>query len=75
MIEIQGLTGQQRIMADIIWMCDTQDRVDRFIDSLPTEDLKLQARSVVELMVMAYMEKDQLDCSQAQNILHNISRK
>lgn len=75
MIEIHGLTSQQKLLADIIWMCDTQQNVDRFIDSLPTDDLKYQAQSVIELMVLACQEKQDIDCNQAQSILNNIFRK
>ena len=54
---IDGLNARQRFLADIIWACDTKDRVDAFIRSLPTKELRNEARSIVDLMVMAVVEQ------------------
>ena len=54
---IEGLNAQQRVLADIIWACDTKDRVDAFIKALPTRALRNEAKSIVDLMVMAVVEQ------------------
>ena len=54
---IEGLNAQQRVLADIIWACDTKDRVDAFIKALPTKALRNEAKSIVDLMIMAVVEQ------------------
>jgi hypothetical protein len=56
-IEITGLNAQQRVLADIIWACEDKPTVDRFIKALPTRALRNEARSIVDLMVMAVVEQ------------------
>ena len=55
MIEIQGFTKKQQMLADIIWALDTQDQVQAFIRSLPDADRK-QAQVVCEMMILAFMD-------------------
>jgi hypothetical protein len=54
---IEGLNAQQRVLADIIWACDSKDRVDAFIKALPTRALRNEAKSIVDLMIMAVVEQ------------------
>lgn len=54
---IEGLNARQRFLADIIWACDTKDRVDAFIKALPTKALRIEAKSIVELMILAVVEQ------------------
>lgn len=56
-ITILGLNAQQRVLADIIWACDSKDKVDAFIRALPTQALRNEARSIVDLMLMAVVEQ------------------
>ena len=56
-ITIQGLNARQRVIADIIWACDTRKQINEFIRSLPTVDLQDEARSIVDLMIMATIEQ------------------
>jgi hypothetical protein len=56
-IEIQGLNARQQVLADIIWACDSRDNVDAFIKGLPTVALKREAKSIVDMMVMAVVEQ------------------
>jgi len=76
---IEGLNARQRFLADIIWACDTKDRVDAFIKSLPTKALRNEARSIVDLMVMAVVEQcyDGVnpDMSQAKDLLSKYNNK
>ena len=54
---IEGLNAQQRVLADIIWACDTRKQINEFIRSLPTLQLQDEARSIVDLMIMATIEQ------------------
>ena len=76
---IEGLNAQQRVLAAIIWACDTKDRVDAFIKALPTRALRNEARSIVDLMVMAVVEQcyDGINpnMEQAQSVLQKYNKK
>lgn len=56
-IQIQGLNKRQRVLADIIWACDTRDEVNKFIKALPTKALREEADNIVTLMIMATVEQ------------------
>jgi hypothetical protein len=56
MIEIQGFTRKQRLLADIIWALDTQDQVQTFIRSLPPSDRK-QAEVITEMIILAFIDQ------------------
>lgn len=56
MIQIEGLTKKQRMLADIIWSLDTQDQVQAFIKSLPEKDRK-QAVVVTQMMILAFIDE------------------
>jgi hypothetical protein len=56
-ITIPGLNAQQRVLADIIWACESKDKVDAFIRALPTRALRNEAQSIVDLMLMAVVEQ------------------
>jgi hypothetical protein len=51
-ITIEGLTPKQMFLADIIWSCKTQQHLDLFIKSLPTQDLRESAQLVVSMIVL-----------------------
>jgi hypothetical protein len=76
---IEGLNAQQRVLADIIWACDTKDRVDAFIAALPTKALRNEAKSIVDLMIMAVVEQcyDGINpnMEQAQSVLQKYNKK
>ena len=76
---IEGLNARQRFLADIIWACDTKDRVDAFVRGLPTRELRNEARSIVDLMVMAVVEQCydgiNADMDQAQSVLRKYNKK
>ena len=56
MIEIQGFTRKQRLLADIIWALDTQDQVQNFIRSLPPKDRE-QAEVITEMIILAFIDQ------------------
>jgi hypothetical protein len=67
MIQIDGLTKKQRILADIIWSFNDRKAVQRFIASLPKKD-RQDAETIVEMMILAFLDEvDNTD--EAQSIL------
>lgn len=56
-IQIQGLNKRQQVLADIIWACESRKQVNEFIRSLPTVQLQDEAKSIVDLMILATIEQ------------------
>lgn len=56
-ITIDGLNARQRVLADIIWACDTRKQINDFIKSLPTVQLQDEAKTIVDLMILATIEQ------------------
>lgn len=56
-ITIQGLNPRQQVLADIIWAFETRRQINTFISSLPTVQLQDEAKSIVDLMIMATVEQ------------------
>ncbi len=56
-IQIQGLNKRQQALADIIWACDTRAQINAFIKSLPTVQLQDEAKTIVDLMILATIEQ------------------
>ena len=75
---ITGLNAQQRVLADIIWACDDKAAVDRFIKALPTVALRKEAKSIVELMIMAVVEQCYDGCGnldEAEQVLQKYNKR
>ena len=75
---IEGLNAQQRVLADIIWACDSKDNVDAFIKGLPTRALRNEAKSIVDLMILAVVEQCyngiNPNMTQAQQLIKKVSK-
>ncbi len=56
-ITIEGLNARQKVLADMIWACDTKAEIDVFIKSLPTRALKKEAQVIIDMMLMATIEQ------------------
>lgn len=54
-INITGLSPRQCLFADILWACQGQRDVRRFIDSLPAE-FQQDAQIVLDMMVAAVFD-------------------
>ena len=71
---IEGLNAHQRVLADIIWSCNTAEAVKGFIRSLPTRAQRQEAESIVDLMKLAVVEQcyDGInpDMSEADSVLN-----
>ncbi len=76
-ITIEGLNARQRVLADIIWACETRKQINEFIRSLPTVQLQDEARAIVDLMIMATVEQcyDGLSpMTEAQSLIRKVSK-
>ena len=67
MIEINGFTKKQALLADIIWACETRDQVDYLIKSLPRTD-RIDAQIVLEMIITATFDQS-MDTSLANEVL------
>ena len=56
-IQIQGLNTRQHTIADILWAYEDGKDADRFIRCLPTAELRNEAQSIKDLMLMAAIEQ------------------
>ena len=56
-IQIQGLNSRQHIIADILWAFEDGKDADRFIRCLPTAELRNEAKTIKDLMLMAAVEQ------------------
>ena len=56
-IELHGLTARQHTIADILWAFEDGKDADRFIGCLPTAELRNEAQSIKDLMLMAAVEQ------------------
>ena len=77
-ITIDGLSPRQRILADMIWACDSKADIDRLIKFLPTQEMKDEARVIVDLMLMATIEQcyDGITpMDEAEKVLKRIAKK
>ena len=75
---IDGLNAQQRVLADIIWECKDRDAVNKFVASLPTKALRNEAKSIVDLMILAVVEQcyDGIspNMSEAQQLIKKVAK-
>ena len=56
-IQIHGLNARQHIIADILWAFEDGNDADRFVRCLPTAELRNEAQSIKDLMLMAAVEQ------------------
>jgi hypothetical protein len=56
---IAGLTERQKSIADLIWTCNTEATLVQLIKSLPTEQDRLDATSLVKIMIHECVEQEQ----------------
>jgi hypothetical protein len=56
-ITLEGLNARQKVLADMIWACDTRAEIDLFIKSLPNKALKTEAQVIIDMLLMATIEQ------------------
>lgn len=69
--QIEGLTGQQKLLCDLLWSCEYQEDVERLIAALPP-DAQHDARIVYELMIAAEFDNVDYISPELQEILVNL---
>jgi hypothetical protein len=76
-ITIEGLNERQKVLADMIWACDTRAQINTLIRSLPTVQLQDEAKSIMEMMILATIEQayDGLgSLDEAQQLINKVSK-
>ena len=76
-ITLEGLNARQRVLADMIWACDSKAEIDLFIKSLPTQALKTEAQVIIDMLLMATIEQayDGLgSMDEAQQLINKVSK-
>ncbi len=58
MITIAGLTERQRGIMDLLWNCQDLEQITLFIKSLPTEQDRIDARSLVWIATVESLEQE-----------------
>jgi hypothetical protein len=74
MITIQGLTAQQRTLADIAWCIDTQEQLAEFCRSLRGQQQR-DMRTVIELIMAAELDlavENLEDCDLARSVIDDL---
>ena len=56
MITLQGLSPREKLLADLIWACDTQQQAVTLINSLQGSD-RSTAHSIMQVMVLEILEE------------------
>ncbi len=56
-ITLEGLNARQKVLADMIWACDSKADVENFIMALGTNELRREAETIVEMLLMATIEQ------------------
>jgi hypothetical protein len=77
-ITIDGLSPRQRILADMIWACDSKADINRLMEFLPTQEMKDEAQVIIDLMLMATIEQCYDGISpmdEAEKVLKRIAKK
>jgi hypothetical protein len=53
---ITNLTPRQKLLADLIWSCETQEQAVTLVQSLQGQD-RQDARAIMQCMIMEVMEE------------------
>lgn len=57
MIQLEGLTKKQAVIAQLLWDCETEESLLTLIRCLPTREDQLLAKTLVQLMLQEAMEQ------------------
>jgi hypothetical protein len=56
MIQLEGLTHKQKMLAQLIWDCETQEQLETLIRCLPTREDRLMASTLSRVMIYEALE-------------------
>ena len=68
------ITERQKVFVQILWACSTTDQVDAFIQSLPTDELRHDARVAREMIVATVIDEDTRDDEEFSQVADYLSR-
>jgi hypothetical protein len=58
MITLDGLTHKQKMLAQLIWDCETQDQLETLIRCLPTKEDRHMASTLSCVMIYEALEQN-----------------
>jgi hypothetical protein len=58
MIKLEGLTHKQKMLAQLIWDCDSQDQLETLIRCLPTKEDRYTASTLARMMIQETWEQE-----------------
>jgi membrane-anchored glycerophosphoryl diester phosphodiesterase (GDPDase) len=58
MITLDGLTHKQKMLAQLIWDCETQDQLETLIRCLPTKEDRYMASTLSHVMIYEALEQN-----------------
>ncbi len=70
MIVIEGLTKQQKALAQTLWDMDTMDEVENYMNGLPKR-MREQAQTVYELLIAAHFDQI-MDTDLAEKVINSV---
>jgi hypothetical protein len=70
-IRLEGLTRQQRDLAELIWQCEDTPDIDRLIEALPATVQK-DAELVRELMIAAVFDQHEEISSEVKDYISSL---
>jgi hypothetical protein len=56
MIQLEGLTHKQKMLAQLIWDCETQEQLETLIRCLPTMEDRHMASTLSRVMIYEALE-------------------
>ena len=56
-IKLNGMTERQCFLADILWQCQDIESVRRFVNALPTQELRNEAGTIVKLILLETIDQ------------------
>jgi len=57
MIQLEGLTPKQKMLAQLLWDCETQDQLETLIRCLPTREDRYMASTLSRVMIYEALEE------------------
>ena len=58
MITLEGLTPKQKMLAQLVWDCQTQDQLELLIRCLPTQEDRYMASTLSRVMIHEAWEQE-----------------
>lgn len=68
------ITERQKVFVQILWACDTTGQVDAFIQNLPTEEMRHDARVAREMIVATVIDEDTQNDEEFSQVAEYLSR-